>query len=174
MRNLPGRLGSLRARDVMTRDVVVLRDDDTIASAVLRLRERNVTGGPVVDATGVLVGLLSIVDLVQPRSGGRPPSESAGPLAPSQEALTWDLIETANPLDGKTGAERVGDRMSRQITSVPFDAPLVEVARVMCEGHWHRVPVVKRSGALCGIISSMDMLAALVNAADELGEDHAA
>ena len=48
-----------------------------------------------------------------------------------------------------------------------FKAPLVEVARVMCDGHWHRVPVVDDGGALCGIISTMDVLAALVNAADE-------
>jgi CBS-domain-containing membrane protein len=37
----------------------------------------------------------------------------------------------------------------------------------MCDGHWHRVPVVDDAGALCGIISTMDVLAALVNAADE-------
>jgi CBS-domain-containing membrane protein len=57
--------------------------------------------------------------------------------------------------------------MSRQVRSVPDKAPLVEVARVMCDGHWHRVPVVDDGGALCGIISTMDVLAALVNAADE-------
>jgi CBS domain-containing protein len=86
MSNLPGRLGSLRARDVMTRDVVVLRDDDTIASAVLRLRERKVTGGPVVDATG-----LPMRPMVSPKSSPTP-----------TKMRTWSLMSSINSSSGNS------------------------------------------------------------------------
>ncbi len=89
-------------------------------------------------------------------------------LIPSKgHQATWDLFDRANQLDSDLGVERVSQRMSKQVTSVTEQAPIVEVARVMCDGHWHRVPVVDESGKLSGIISTMDVLAALVNVADE-------
>ena len=72
-----------------------------------------------------------------------------------------------SPIGHGTEEELVSARMSNVVTSVTDDAPLVEVARVMCNGHWHRVPVVDAQGSLAGIISTMDVLAALVNTAEE-------
>lgn len=168
MAELPGRLGTLTARDVMSDHLVTLADDDTIEDAVRVLQARHISGAPVVNEQGAFVGILSIADLL-PRSAESETSTPEKPvaLAHGQDTTTWDLFERAQPLDSATSQERVADRMSRSVTSVTEDAPLVEVARVMCDGHWHRVPVVDRSGALVGIITSMDILAALVNAADE-------
>ena len=59
--------------------------------------------------------------------------------------------------------------MSRRLISVREDTPLVELARFMCDGHWHRVTVIDSQGRLNGIVSTMDILAALVQTADELG-----
>ena len=167
MSQLSGRLGSLRAQDVMTRDVIMLRESDSINYAVRSLKEHHITGAPVVDAEGRFVGILSVSDLVRAVPFVAPPGSPPIALAHGNDITTWDLFDKAGPLHPDVGVERVGQRMSRQVTSVLYSAPLVEVARVMCEGHWHRVPVVKPSGALCGIISTMDILAALVNAADE-------
>lgn len=167
MKRLPGRLGSLRARNIMTPHVIVVQQTDTIEDALHVLRSHHITGAPVIDDRGRFVGILSLQDLVDaPHAASS--GESIVPLAHGNERTTWDLYDRAQPLDEAASAVQVRTRMSRVVTSVVEDAPLVEVARVMCDGHWHRVPVVNAAGGLCGIISSMDVLAAIVNAADEL------
>ena len=62
----------------------------------------------------------------------------------------------------------VSRHMSRRTVSVSEETSLVEIARLMCDGHWHRVLVVDAQGRLRGLVSTMDVLAALVQAADEL------
>ena len=162
---LPGRLGTLAARDVMTKVVIVLSESDRIGSAISKLKESRITGAPVVDDTGKFVGILSISDLL--RTAPLDAEVAPTALAHEEGDTTWHLFESARPLTSESADERVRDRMSRRVTSISDGAPLVEVARVMCGGHWHRVPVVDDVGGLCGIISTMDVLAALVNAADE-------
>lgn len=165
---LPGRLGSLQARDVMTKDVITLSDSHSVAEAIAKLKQSHITGAPVVNAGGKFVGILSISDLVHPGGSSSPETGSAPvALAHGEDLTTWDLFEKAPPLDREFGVEQVGQHMSRKVASVTESAPLVEVARVMCNGHWHRVPVVDQNGTLAGIISTMDVLAALVNTADE-------
>jgi CBS domain-containing protein len=169
MSRLPGRLGELVARDVMTADVITVVDSETIAAAVETLQAHHVSGAPVIDGSGKLVGILSLSDLVRASSGLDQSDEELPPvaLAHGHDATTWDLYEKARPFKHESSAATVAEQMSRRITSVTQVAPLVEVARVMCSGHWHRVPVVDESGNLCGIISTMDVLAAMVNTVEE-------
>ena len=83
----------------------------------------------------------------------------------------WLTFKQAIELGGHVRKGEAGELvtkwMSRRLVSVRETTPLVEVARVMCDGHWHRVTVVDDSGRLKGIVSTMDVLAALVQAADE-------
>jgi CBS domain-containing protein len=76
----------------------------------------------------------------------------------------WDVVRR----QGAVGTTVV-DCMSPTVVGVSPDQLLVEVARKMCIAHWHRVPVVSSEGRLVGLISTMDVLAALVNMFDELG-----
>ena len=121
---------------------------------------------PVIDGNGRLVGVLSLRDLMNVARGKQPKRDPI-PLAHGRDHTSWDLFAQATPLDSKLRAQTVSERMSQSVTSVSTDAPLVEVARAMCNGHWHRVPVVDERNTLCGIIATMDILAAIVNVADE-------
>ena len=122
----------------------------------------------MVDNSGIFVGILSVSDLIgRTKSDSGEPDLPSVPLSSGDDDTTWDLFEKAYPLNKDVSAEAVCTRMSKRVTSVTQSAPLVEVARVMCRGHWHRVPVVDESGSLLGIISTMDILAALVNTAEE-------
>ena len=168
MLQLPGRLGTLKACDVMTKQVILLKDTDTIEQAVRQLKEQHITGAPVVDNSGIFVGILSVSDLIgRTKPGTDEPELPPVPLSHGDDDTTWDLFEKAYPLNEDVSAEAVGSRMTKRVTSVTETAPLVEVAQVMCRGHWHRVPVVNEGGSLIGIISTMDILAALVNTAEE-------
>ena len=77
------------------------------------------------------------------------------------------MLTTGSQQDEAGASEPVGKWMSRRLVSVREDTALVDVARIMCDGHWHRVPVVDRQGQLRGIVSTMDVLAAVVHSADE-------
>lgn len=162
---LPGRLGTVTARDVMTPRTICLRESDTVASAVQALRTNRISGAPVVDSEGRLVGILSVSDLARCSSRDEVHENLLAWLL--QESPFWQFLHEEALVSENNGADRVARWMSRQVASVLEAAPLVEVARVMCAGHFHRVPVVDCMGRLCGIISTMDILAALVHAADE-------
>lgn len=172
MAPLPGRLGTLTARDIMTERLVVLRESDTIADAAHLFRDLKISGAPVVDADGRPLGLLSVTDIipaVAARIAGSAPrrSPAAASSRESEWAEIWELI-TGESTGADAGAnELVTSWMSRQLVSVREDESLVEIARIMCHGHWHRLTVVDSQKKLRGIVSTMDVLAALVAAAEE-------
>ena len=166
MSQLPGRLGSLRARDIMTEKVVLLSEDDPIPYAANVLRENRISGAPVVNPQGVPVGLLSLSDIVPLHlEQGQSAATSASPSSWEDAPGRFGRARPAAALPDET----VVQRMSRQLVSVRDEAAVLDVARVMCQGHWHRVTVVDAQGRLCGIVSTMDVLAAVVQAAEEAG-----
>ncbi len=164
MSDLPGRLGSLAARNVMTSHLVVLRQDESVTDAAAKLKRHGITGAPVVNDRDIPIGMLSLSDIIQtkPASADSSPEALCG-----DEAHTWELFEHVADQIGSAPQETVAARMSPQLVTVTDETPLIEVARVMCDGHWHRVAVVDSAGSLCGIVSTMDILAALINTADE-------
>lgn len=168
MVQLPGRLGTLRAHDVMTGKVVVLSEEATIQDAANTVIEQRISGAPVVNEQGVMVGMLSLTDIAQPRSA--PMSKPGNGHDPQRihrdDAAHWELFRPA-PAETPEQAELVKHRMSRNLVSVSESASLVDIARIMCRDHLHRVVVVDRQGVVCGIVSTMDVLAALVNTVDE-------
>jgi CBS-domain-containing membrane protein len=160
------RLKALTARDVMTERLVVLRPEDTIQHAANLLRDLHISGAPVVDQAGTPIGLLSTTDIVPAVAarlrGGQPGTGGGNEWA---DLCALFAADSAGVLP--VGEDRVGRWMSRKLVSVRDDLPLIEVARVMCDGHWHRVTVIDAQSRLRGIVSSMDVLAAVVQAADE-------
>jgi CBS-domain-containing membrane protein len=63
--------------------------------------------------------------------------------------------------------DTVQDHMSRSVQSVRPEQTLLTAARIMCAQHVHRLPVLDVEGRSIGLLTSMDVVAALVNAIDE-------
>lgn len=170
MLQLPGRLGSLTARDIMTEKLVLLSETDTIQYAANLFKEHRISGAPVVNAAGVAVGLLSVTDIIPVETARLREAVEHGKAQTRQ--AEWDEICELLGLHSNSGVsggeDLVSQHMARRLVSVDENTSLVEVARVMCDGHWHRLTVVDGQGRLCGIVSTMDLLAALVQTADEL------
>jgi CBS domain-containing protein len=57
--------------------------------------------------------------------------------------------------------------MSPSVWSIDADATLIDAARLMCGKHIHRLPVLNREGKVVGVISSLDLVAAMVHAVEE-------
>lgn len=169
MPTLPGRLGTLVARDLMTEKLVVLHASDTVEYAADLFRDLAISGAPVVDSAGAPIGVLSVTDIVAVVAARMrvSPAGTQPQTLEDEWALVRQLLTGSGTSEAAGAREQVGTWMSRRLTSVREDAPLVDVARLMCRGHWHRVTVVDAAGKLRGIVSTMDVLAALVAAADE-------
>ena len=168
---MPGRLGTLQARDLMSTDVLVLAESMTLLDASRLLKQHRHSGAPVIDARGKLVGTFSVRDLTGVKK--KPPADSLAAL--NRPASVDSGIITAEALqhiqDNALAWEKVADRMTPNAPNVTENASLIDVARLMCDFHTHRIPVTSVRGELRGIITTMDILAALVHTADELAED---
>jgi CBS-domain-containing membrane protein len=137
------RLLTLKVKDVMTRRVVCVAQDQTLGEAARLLLHKGISGAPVVDEQERCVGVLSAIDYVRREQELR--------KCPPQER--WD--------------DHVRDSMSTRVRSVQPEQTLLNAARIMCEEHLHRLPVLSRDGKPMGLITCMDVVAALVNAIDE-------
>ncbi|MDA7980948.1 MAG: CBS domain-containing protein [Pirellulales bacterium] len=142
--DMEDRLRNLLVGDVMARKIVTVREDQLLAEVAEDLFEKGITGAPVVDANGVCVGMITSVDFMR-RQGVE---ETGAPWTP--------------PVN-----EAVGHLMTRGAKTISVDAPLLLAARMMCDSHVHRLPVIAADGQLVGILTSLDIVAALVNAEDE-------
>ena len=158
-------LRDLKAGDLMKTDVVRFSPDTSIESALSAFEDLHISGAPVVDPSGKLVGVLSAFDVarrehlkgdrLEQRSGDMslaPDEDEGDPFYPEQVLL---LREDYSP--EILGAEVVGDWMSDGVVTVEPTDPLKRVCETMVEGHFHRVCVTE-GDRLVGIVTSFDIV----------------
>ena len=154
------RLMSLRVSDVMGRDVLEVSAHDTMQQAAAAFAAREVSGAPVVDETGRCVGVLTSSDFARRETARDKPNDDEHRLVEGTDNDPMH-IET-------TDADLVSAYMSPAVQSVAADAKLVTAAKMMDAEHIHRLIVIDEKGFPAGMLSSMDVVAAVVNAVDEL------
>jgi CBS domain-containing protein len=121
------------ARDVMTRKLVTLRPDSSITEAIGVLLRRDVSGVPVVDADGTLVGILSERDCLRVLAVGE------------YDAADEDRLRS------------VAEFMTPPIYTVTPEVGLYSLADFFLTHHQRRLPVVEE-GRLVGLVSRRDAL----------------
>ena len=147
----------MQAADVMTRRVITVAPDASVLQAARLMLQNRISGLPVVDARGQLVGIVTEGDFLRRAETGterRRPSwlqffMSSGKLA--EEYV-------------RTHGRKVEEVMSRTPQTVAEDATLEEVVRTMERAGVKRVPVL-RGDKLVGIITRANLLHALASAA---------
>jgi acetoin utilization protein AcuB len=137
----PTPVQQLTAADVMTPYPAIVRPELALSRAVAVMIEHRVRHLPVVDETSAIVGMLSDRDL---RAAIGDPARYLG-LHPEN---TPSVLE-------------VRDVMTRPAIAIPFDTPLVEVARRFTDARIGALPVTDKFGALIGIVSYVDALRVL-------------
>ena len=164
------RLRTLRVGDVMHTQVVTLEPHQSMAEAAKVFLQHGISGAPVVDGQGRVVGILSAMDFVrrQARAATRP----ATGLSPLEYEVVHD--EPCGPIHiQEVEEDRVGTHMTPAVQTIAADAPLVEAARTMCLEHIHRLVVLDQHGAPQGVLTSLDLVAALMQAVDEAQQNPA-
>ena len=130
--------------EAMTVEVVTVGPDAPVTMAARIMRDAGVSGLPVVDASGAVVGILTEADLLHC-------------------AVLADLSE----IDDRGGSQKrplgstVADLMSRDVLAVRRDAPLAKAARLMEKARVRRLLVVGPEFLIEGIISRRDVIKAL-------------
>lgn len=145
-------------RDYMTTDVVVLRPDDGFKEIVRALADRGVSGAPVVDETGGVMGVVSEADLLN--------KEAFKTVA--EEPRRYFASRSMRAAQSKAAGDTAADLMSVPAMTVSMDAPVVKAARLMAERGIKRLPVVGIDGALVGIISRADVMGVFLAPDDHL------
>lgn len=147
------RLLTLRVSDVMSRKVFTVSASKTMSDAAAILAQHFVSGVPVVGDRGQCVGILSATDFVRcvadTAKETRPPTKSNGHACP---VPATDLVAS---------------HMSALVQSVAANDPLTVAARTMCHNHIHRLIALDEQGRPAGVLTSLDIVAALINAVEE-------
>lgn len=124
-------------RDWMTRDVITISPNTSLAEAHRLMQEKQIRRLPVVDHDRI-VGIVTLGDV-----RGAEPSQASS-------LSIWE----ANDLLAKL---KVYEIMTRQPITIPQDASIVEAARIMLDKKFSGLPVADEAGHLVGIITESDI-----------------
>ena len=148
----------MRVIDLMTADVVTVRRDTPLKEAARLMVAARVSGLPVIEDDGTLVGIITEADYLH---------REVERERPRRHGLLDALLGGGHAL---ADAELVGEAMSEGVVTISAEAPLVEAARVMSDRDVKRLPVVAEGNRLIGVLSRADIVAAFTRP-DELIED---
>lgn len=146
---------AMRVREVMNPDVMTVADDMTTDELLKFLNEREISGAPVVDGQGHLVGVVSMTDIT--RTLAEPddfPAPRAGFYA---DAANGASLEDFGQRYVEERAVTVRDVMTPVVHHVPAGASVADAARIMIAERIHRL-VVTQGKEPVGMITSMDLL----------------
>lgn len=147
----------ITAADVMNPNVLTVQEDMTLEELAGFLVENEISGAPVEDSGGRVVGVVSVTDLA---------SSMAAPDRPRPDFFVREWGETLRREDFPElaldeGGMRVRDIMTPAVHSVDEQTLIPEVAETLINSHIHRL-LVTRGDRVVGIVTSSDLLGLLV------------
>ena len=149
------------AGDLMTRNVAVVHPESSLLDAVKLMARRHISGMPVVDEVGAVVGIISEGDLLRWHEGFTERQARWLDLLAEGAHLAPDFVHGIQEQQRK-----VKTVMAQGAETVTEDTPAREIARLMCAKNIKRVPVV-RDGKLVGIVARSDLMRALAQKLEE-------
>ncbi|MFB2896331.1 CBS domain-containing protein [Aerosakkonemataceae cyanobacterium BLCC-F50] len=149
--------------DVMSRDPISVRPETPLQEAIKIMAQRRISGLPVVDQAGKLVGVISETDLMWRETGVTPPAYIM---------ILDSVIYLENPARydrdlHKALGQTVGEVMTKDslITTQP-DQPLQKAAQLMHDKNIRRLPVIDDAGQIIGILTRGDIIRAMAASQD--------
>lgn len=147
-------------REVMTTNVITASVDTSLQDVARLLIDRRISGLPIVDSEGTLVGVVSETDFLV---------KQAGPDSGRPSLLQWLLSGTraAKHHAALLDATTAGEAMTRPPITIAPDRPLSEAAALMAHARINRLPVMV-DGRLAGILTRADIVRAYARTDEEL------
>jgi CBS domain-containing protein len=150
----------MRAHQIMTRQVITVGPDTTIVEAAATMLQNHISGLPVVDASGKLVGIVSEGDFIRraeigtQRKHGRWLTFLLGP-----GSAAGDFV--------REQGRKVGEVMTKEPFTVTEDTSLEDIVDLMEKNNVKRLPVM-RGDRIVGIVSRSNLLQAVARLAREV------
>lgn len=147
----------MKAKDFMVKDVLTVSPEMTVKELARLFIEREVSGAPVVDEAGKLVGIITETDLIE---------QNKNLHIPTVITLFEAVIYLENPKHMEEEikemmASTVSDLAKKKVVTADEETDIHEVATLMSERHVHLIPVM-RDDTMVGIIGKADMIRALM------------
>jgi CBS domain-containing protein len=155
---------ALAARDLMNTDILKVQDDMSLTDLAEFLTENEISGAPVEDREGRLIGVVSLSDLAAAITGERDQAV-VDHSQPSFFVRHWEDKFNPEDLAGLRISESeatVGEIMTPSIFAVEEETPVSKIAEKMIHSHVHRL-LVTRNQKVVGILSTSDLLGLLVD-----------
>lgn len=149
----------MRARDVMKKNVIFVKESDSVKDVLEILMGNHISGVPVVDKNNQVTGVVTEKDLLTHKKGLN--ISSCIQFLESILFIDGDLNYSIN--QEKMMTLTAQDIMSAPAYVVSLDAPTAEIASIMVNRHINRVPVIDKDRKLVGIIGRSDLLPILIN-----------
>jgi len=146
----------VRTSEIMTSPVITITPATSIAGAARLMLQHRISGLPVVNPKGEVVGIITEADLLRRAETGSVPHHPMWLellLGPGRLAKEYT----------EAHARKVGDAMTADVVSVPSHAELRDVVRLMSKRRIKRLPVID-DGRLVGIVSRANLVRALAKA----------
>lgn len=145
------RLGELRCRDIMSRDLATVEFGTSLQEAWTLLRERRIKALPVIDKVRRVVGVVTLADFMR--------------HADLDFHHGWVTrlrhLLTPSPTTHSDKPEVVGQIMVRQVRVASADRPISELVPLFADTGHHHIPIIDGEQRLVGIITQSDLVAAL-------------
>ena len=152
----------IRVRDVMTTSVISIGPETPVREVAGVLSERRISGVPVVDETGTLLGVVSEADFLVEAQGGEPKHRSA-------IARLFGHGGDPRATGDRHYASTAQQLMTSPVITISPDALIPDAAAVMTRKKINRLPVVQ-DGKLVGIVTRADLVRTYVRTDEELAD----
>jgi CBS domain-containing protein len=150
----------MRAHQIMTRPVITVTPETKIVDAANTMLQKHVSGLPVVDAAGKLVGVVSEGDFIRRSEIGTQRKRGRFLkfiLGPGKEAV--DFVHEHG--------SRISEIMTPEPLTIAEDTPLPEIVELMEKNNIKRLPVM-RGDKIVGIVSRSNLLQAVASIARDI------
>lgn len=148
----------MKVKEIMTKDIASVNPEDNVLGALNLLFKMQISGLPVIDKQGKLVGMFTEKDILSY-------------ILPSYIEKVGRFIYEENPKSTKKKFTelsniKVAQLMRREVVTAGEETTLCEAARIMLIQKARRLPVLDKSGKVTGIVARCDILKALTKEAE--------
>lgn len=146
-------------KDIMTKEIITVKEDDTVERCANLLTTHNLSGLPVLDDKGKIKGIVTEGDLIRRASRIEGPAalEILGGIfyIDSPKKLMKELKKTMGNL--------ASDIMAKNVITISPDEEIEKAATILVQKRIKRLPVIDKEGNLIGIVSRKDIMNHLFN-----------
>jgi CBS domain-containing protein len=148
----------MKVKEIMTKEVTSIKPDDNAKDALALLLKMQISGLPVIDEQGKLVGMFTEKDILRQ-------------ILPSYLEKVGRFVYEENPKSIKKKFQEivnlpVSQLMRREVITIDENASLCEVARLMLTQKIRRIPVLDKLKKVIGIVAREDIVRAYAREAE--------